>query len=164
MDIRNTEREDLDRVMEIYAHAREQMRKNGNPNQWRDKDPTREKIAEHIDRGVSYVIEEDSGICGVFSFILGEEPTYRVIEGEWLNEEPYGTVHCVAGSGRRGDILKMCLDFCEARMPNIRIDTHADNKIMQHLLGKYGFTKCGVIHLADGSPRVAYQRPGRFPV
>ena len=39
-----------------------------------------------------------------------------------------------------------------------RADTHADNKIMQHLLEKNGFTRCGVIHVADGSPRFAYQK------
>ena len=38
----------------------------------------------------------------------------------------------------------------------IRIDTHADNVIMHHLLRKYGFAMCGVIRLADGAPRTAY--------
>ena len=33
-----------------------------------------------------------------------------------------------------------------------------DNKIMQHLLEKNGFTRCGIIHVADGSPRFAYQK------
>ena len=43
-------------------------------------------------------------------------------------------------------------------LPELRADTHADNKIMQHLLEKNGFTRCGVIHVADGSPRFAYQK------
>ena len=41
---------------------------------------------------------------------------------------------------------------------NIRIDTHEDNRIMQHLLDKYGFAKCGCIYVEDGTPRIAYQK------
>ena len=33
-----------------------------------------------------------------------------------------------------------------------------DNQIMQHLLEKNGFTRCGIIHVADGTPRIAYQK------
>ena len=40
---------------------------------------------------------------------------------------------------------------------NVRVDTHEDNKPMQHLIAKAGFAYCGVIHLADGDPRLAYQ-------
>ena len=38
------------------------------------------------------------------------------------------------------------------------VDTHADNKVMQHLLESEGFTRCGIIHVEDGTPRIAYQR------
>ena len=31
-----------------------------------------------------------------------------------------------------------------------------ENKIMKHILGKYGFMMCGVIYLKDGAPRDAY--------
>ena len=41
---------------------------------------------------------------------------------------------------------------------NIRIDTHKDNKIMQGLLARHGFSYCGIIYLKNGSPRLAYQR------
>jgi hypothetical protein len=29
---------------------------------------------------------------------------------------------------------------------------------MQHILQSYGFTYCGIIYLADGSERLAYQK------
>ena len=29
---------------------------------------------------------------------------------------------------------------------------------MQHLLEKHGFSYCGIIYLANGDPRLAYQR------
>ena len=41
---------------------------------------------------------------------------------------------------------------------NIRIDTHHDNKIMQHNILKHGFTYCGIIYLLSGDKRLAYQR------
>ena len=44
------------------------------------------------------------------------------------------------------------------KQKSLRADTHADNKIMQHLLEKNGFTRCGIIHVADGTPRIAYQK------
>ena len=46
------------------------------------------------------------------------------------------------------------LEHCES----LRADTHADNKIMQHLLEENGFTRCGIIHVEDGTPRIAYQK------
>jgi len=41
---------------------------------------------------------------------------------------------------------------------NIRIDTHKDNRIMQHNIEKHGFTYCGIIYLANGDERLAYQK------
>lgn len=29
---------------------------------------------------------------------------------------------------------------------------------MQKLLEKYGYIKCGIIHVEDGTPRIAYQK------
>ena len=38
------------------------------------------------------------------------------------------------------------------------IDTHRDNKIMQHNILKHGFTYCGIIYLLSGDERLAYQK------
>ncbi len=43
-------------------------------------------------------------------------------------------------------------------MSNFRIDTHNDNKIMQHVIEKNGFIRCGIIYVKDGSPRIAYEK------
>ena len=53
-----------------------------------------------------------------------------------------------------------CLDWCTARASQLRADTHADNKVMQHLLEKHGFVRCGIIYVSNGTPRIAYQRKG----
>ena len=48
--------------------------------------------------------------------------------------------------------------WCFERCPNLRIDTHEDNRIMQHLLEKNGFIYCGEITVEDGTSRMAYQK------
>lgn len=49
------------------------------------------------------------------------------------------------------------MEFCKGRWGNLRIDTHADNHTMQHLIQKHGFQKCGIVYVEDGTPRIAYQ-------
>jgi ribosomal protein S18 acetylase RimI-like enzyme len=91
-----------------------------------------------------------------------EDPTYGYIDGAWMNDEPYGVIHRIASDGERRGIFKNVLEFCKEKMAvrnikNLRIDTHADNKPMQHLVEKYDFNRCGIIYLGNGSPRIAYQ-------
>lgn len=162
MIIRRPTTADLNDVLRIYAYAREQMKKNGNPDQWGDTHPSPELVAQDIEKGISYVIEKSGKVCGVFAFILGDDPAYRKIEGKWLNDEPYGAIHRVAGDGSVKGIFNQCLSFCEEQIGNIRVDTHENNKIMQHLLSKNGYTKCGIIYtIEDGTPRIAYQKGRR---
>lgn len=158
MIIRKTTMEDLNEILDIYAYAREQMRKNGNPTQWGNHSPAKETIIHDIEEGNSYVLEENQILCGVFSFIIGDDITYHYIEGKWLNDEPYGTIHRVASNGKVKGIFEKCLDYCEAHYANIRVDTHENNHIMQHLLEKNGYQKCGIIYVEDGTPRIAYQK------
>ena len=158
MEVRNTVMANLDEVMDIYANGRQIMRTSGNPNQWGDDKPYREQIINDINIGNSYVVVSDGVICGVFAFILGEDPTYAYIEGKWLNDEPYGTIHRIATAGKVKGILKTAVEYGFTKVNNVRVDTHHDNMIMQHLLEKNGFTYCGVIYLEDGDPRKAYQK------
>lgn len=159
MTIRDTTAADYGQIQKIYAYARKQMRQAGNPSQWGDDRPSGETLLKDIRSGHSHVIVEKGRICGVFTFIIGEDPTYRIIEqGQWLNDAPYGTIHRIASGGSCRGIFRECLAYCLPQIPNIRIDTHRDNAVMQHLLEKHGFRKCGIIHVEDGSPRIAYQR------
>lgn len=157
MQIRPAVKEDLDEILATYAFAREYMKLTGNPNQWGDSRPDPAVVAEDIRLQKNYVVEEDGVIVGVFVFLPGIDPTYLVIEGgQWLNEEPYAVIHRIAGNGKVSGLLTEVLKFCRGRTSNLRIDTHEDNKVMQHLLEKNGFTKCGIIYLENGDPRIAY--------
>ena len=61
-----------------------------------------------------------------------------------------------ASAGRVHGAAAICFAWCAARGLPLRADTHADNKVMQHLLEKNGFVRCGNITLADGTSRIAY--------
>lgn len=157
---RGAVRADMAKILEVYARAREFMAKNGNPTQWGDSYPTPELLEEDIDTNRLFVYMINGRMQAVFAFILGEDPTYKVIEdGQWLNDTlPYGTLHRLASAGENKGIGKAVVEWCLEHCESLRADTHADNKIMQHLLESEGFTRCGIIHVEDGTPRIAYQR------
>ncbi|MBD5203870.1 MAG: GNAT family N-acetyltransferase [Bacteroidales bacterium] len=159
MKIRKATAADIDAIMMCYEIARQQMRASGNHSQWINGYPSRDLIAEDIARGISYVgVDDDGDIAMAFAFIIGDDPTYTVIEqGQWLNNLPYGTIHRLGSNGKHHGILRICVDFCMSEISNIRLDTHADNYIMQHTAEKLGFKRCGIIYCVDGSPRIAYQ-------
>ena len=155
--IRKATPQDLPRIREIYEMARQFMRKNGNHSQWGKGDEPEALIEEDIRQGNLYVLEEAS-IHAVFAFIIVEDPTYMEIEeGNWKSEEPYAAVHRVASDGTVQGVIGHVMDYCSAQVPHLRIDTHKDNKVMQHVLEKYGFVSCGIVHVRDGSPRIAYE-------
>lgn len=160
MKIRKGTVSDIDDIMSCYRKARQIMRASGNHKQWINGYPSREIVEEDIARGNSYVGEDEDGdVAMAFAFIIGEDPTYMVIEqGQWLNDLPYGTIHRLGSNGKHHGVLRMCVDFCKERINNLRLDTHADNAIMQHSAERLGFKRCGIIHCADGSPRIAYQK------
>ena len=103
------------------------------------------------------VLDEEE-VVAVFAFIIGDDPTYRVIEGSWLNDRPYGVIHRIGSNGKAKGIIPFVMEYAFSRIDNIKIDTHKDNRIMQHVLEKNGFKYCGVITIEDGTKRVAYQK------
>ena len=154
--IRPATRADMERILAIYERARQFMRENGNPTQWAGGHPRRELLEEDIRKGQLYVVEEADTVNGVFAFFIGDDPTYAHIEGTWRSDSPYGVIHRIAGVG--GGIFAAALKFCEHRIGHLRIDTHADNKPMQHVVEKAGFSRRGIIYVEDGTPRIAYDR------
>ena len=101
IQIRPSQLSDLDRLMEIFDHARKFMASVGNGNQWINGYPQRELI---------------------------------------------------------GDI---CLNWCTKQYPSLRADTHKDNIIMQKLLARNEFIRCGTVYVSNGTPRIAYQKISR---
>lgn len=154
--VRSADLSDLKRIEEIYCCARDVMAKNGNPNQWGKTYPPTAQLQQDITDNRLFVITDGETVHGVFFFWIGEDPTYEKVDGgAWRSASPYGTIHRIAGDGS-GGILKTAMAFAEGQIGHLRIDTHEDNQVMQRAVTKLGFRRCGIIHLADGSPRIAY--------
>ena len=157
MNIRPAQPGDLPALLEIFAHARAFMAQTGNPTQWPATYPGAELMQQQIARGVCYVLEGNARPEATFCYIPGPEPTYaEIYDGGWPDDAPYATIHRMASAGRVHGAAAICFAWCAARGLPLRADTHADNKVMQHLLEKNGFVRCGNITLADGTSRIAY--------
>lgn len=164
MRIRHSTIQDLERIMEIYTHARSFMAEHGNPNQWGPTNwPPEALIRSDIAAGNSYVCLNDTDqIIGTFFFTHGNdiEPTYRKItDGCWLDDSPYGVVHRIASDGSEKGVGLYCLNWAYDQCDHLRIDTHGDNTVMQNLVKKAGFIHCGTIYVEeDNYPRLAFEK------
>ena len=165
MVIRSATPADLPALRPVFEAAKAIMRADGNLEQWSAPGfPPEDLLLRDIDRGGGYVIESvipseaKESIVGYFALLPSPEPTYDVIDGAWLTDEPYGVIHRMASYPDVHGIFSTIIDYAAVRYAHLRIDTHRDNRIMQHLIGKYGFTYCGIIWLQDGTERLAYER------
>lgn len=68
--IRKATVNDKTRIMEIYAYARQFMAEHGNPNQWKNNNPSEETIDNDIANRQMYVIEADGAFTQYFISIL----------------------------------------------------------------------------------------------
>ncbi len=158
MYIRKATKDDFSEIAYIYAGARTLMQNTGNGTQWKNTYPTDDIILSDIENGNLHVLFDEDGIEGVFALFPNGDSVYDRIDGAWLNDKPHAAVHRVASAGKKKGILSDCMRYCFSMFDNIKIDTHENNKIMQHQLEKTGFSRCGIITLANGEPRIAYQR------
>ncbi len=158
---------DVPEMMRIYSEARRAIARFG-IDQWQNGYPEEHVIAGDVSLGRSYSLRCGGEICALFAVIDDGEPTYDVIYGgNWLTgpDGRYLAIHRVAVSdaARGQGLSKAIFGFAEelARkdgFDSVRIDTHEGNLAMRHALEKYGFSLCGRIHLANGDPRVAYEK------
>lgn len=160
LTIRKASAADFARIMEIFSSARKFMLAAGNPYQWIDGYPQRELMAGEIAAGHCHVCVTPNGTTvATFCLVPGPDPTYgRIYGGRWLNDEPYHVIHRLASDGTVKGIGRACIGWCTARCKDLRLDTHEDNHTMQALAERCGFVRCGTIYVANGTPRIAYQR------
>ena len=181
--IRSATAADLPALRPVFEAAKGIMRADGNVEQWSAPGfPPEELLLRDVERGGGFLLEPAvPGIDGIqplypactpnpidtpnpvrpvgyFALLPSPEPTYGHIDGAWLTDEPYGVIHRIASYPGVHGVFAAIIDFAAARYSHLRIDTHRDNRIMQHLIAKHGFTYCGIIWLPDGTPRLAYER------
>ena len=158
--IRDATRTDMPMIMQVMESAKKIMQVSGNLHQWGAGYPSEAIIAADMEKGGAYVIEDDGRLVGYFAFLPSPDPTYyHIYEGQWTDDTlPYHVVHRIASTPEAHGIFSSMMDYCTTHERNLRVDTHRDNTIMQHNLLKHGFRYCGIIHLANGDERLAYQR------
>ena len=158
--IREARLTDMDAIMQVFSAAKEIMRQSGNMHQWSEGYPSEEIVKGDMEKKGGFVVEEEGRVVGYFAFLPSPDLTYKnIYDGMWLDDEmDYHVVHRIASYPEVHGVFSSIMDFCLSRDKNIRIDTHRDNKIMQHNLLKHGFSYCGIIYLLTGDERLAYQR------
>ena len=158
--IREARLTDMDEIMLVMDAAKGIMRQSGNMHQWGEGYPSEAVITADMEKKGGFVVVDDGMVVGYFAFLQSPEPTYaRIYEGKWIDDvQPYHVVHRIASYPDAHGIFSSIMDFCLSHDRNIRIDTHRDNKIMQHNILKHGFTYCGIIYLLSGDERFAYQK------
>ncbi|MGF0034584.1 N-acetyltransferase family protein [Bariatricus sp. SGI.154] len=160
--------EHLDRMCEITDQAKRQLRNLG-LDQWQRGYPSREVWTQDAEDGCSYLAVEEGEILGVFAFQTTPDPSYAVIDGEWLTDGEYASMHrvCVSddckGKGVAGKMFAYGFEMArKAGFCSVRIDTHPGNLPMQRALAKAGFVACGEIRLVggceDGDLRIGFEK------
>lgn len=167
IELRKATLSDLRNIENIYENARKFMRVTGNPHQWGSSFPLVSSVIEDIRLKRFYLLideDEQTGnerILAQFALCEGLDEVYASIDGAWLDDVlPYVTIHRLASSGIRPKMATECLNWAKRNYNNVRIDTHPDNLIMQKVIARAGFKRCGLVVIPDrvhSATRIAYQ-------
>ncbi|MBP3727158.1 MAG: N-acetyltransferase [Bacteroidaceae bacterium] len=160
-DIRPATLNDLTCMLGLCKAARGIMKQSGNPNQWTDGYPSADTLRHDIELQQAYLLTTPTGTAvGMFVLMDGPDPTYsRIYNGQWLDDTtPYKVIHRIASTPESHGVFADIIAYALSQTPNLRIDTHRDNRIMQQLILRHGFIYCGIIHLLNGDERLAYQQ------
>lgn len=147
-------------------------------DQWQDgAGPDVDLVTSDVARGWGRVFLIGGQVAATAALIDGPEPAYdQVVEGAWQVRgdaaapagaaSPYATIHRVAvAPAFRGMHVAQRFYAClieEARdrgFAEIRVDTHADNVRMQHVIASAGFTRACTVLIGNNPKdlRWAYQ-------
>jgi hypothetical protein len=160
MFIRQAIQEDVDLILQVIEQAKLIMRATGNYNQWINGYPSFSIISNDVANKNGFVCIANDEIVGYFCFIHGNdpEPNYKIIEGQWINNQPYGVIHRLASNNKVKGVARIAFDYATSIIHNIRVDTDHHNLPMQNFLKKENFIYCGIIYVNDGTPRDAFQK------
>ncbi len=163
--LRNTRAGEENIAMDIIDQAKIFLREQG-IDQWQTGYPNLESILGDIEKENGYFIMEDERILGYICIDYAGEPAYRNLQGKWISADdaPYVVVHRLAflkesrGKGLADAVFRLVVEQAiERGIHNFRVDTDADNKIMQHILQNNGLSYCGVIWF-DNSEKIAFEK------
>lgn len=165
MVLRKTERNDLDRVMEITSAVIPLMKESGN-TQWSDVYPNPTRFESDLKNGSLYVYEEEKQIRG-FVVVDEEHPeAYGDIQWE-IPRKSSAAMHRMAvdpacqGKGIAGRMIESAeAVLVDEGYRSIHTDTSLENEKMQYQFEKNGFVFRGRLHLDENEDDwyVAYEK------
>jgi GNAT superfamily N-acetyltransferase len=153
--------------MQIIAEARAFLASQ-KIDQWQGAYPDEAAVRADIEAGTNRVLILDKKVVGIASLIAGPDPFYGFIEGDgWSADVDYYAIHrfAIGDAGRglhlsRPFLTALLSELYGRNVRNVRVDTHPDNKIMQHVVTSNGFEYAGVVYLDEPVPeRFAYELP-----
>lgn len=154
---------DIDAALSIIRQGQAHLKAQG-IDQWQNGYPDRLRLEQDVEEHIGFIITDGTETLGYLCIVLTGEPAYDIIQGDWISAGPYAVIHRIAFSdAARGQGLSTCVfaladEYCrEKNIPALRIDTHADNHKMQHVLAKNGFRFCGIVEYTSGLRR-AYEK------
>ncbi|MBH9989662.1 MULTISPECIES: GNAT family N-acetyltransferase [unclassified Lactobacillus] len=156
MQLRRATMADFDRIIAILKDGANQLAERG-VDQWQGDYPSKAQIKEDIENGWAFLaVSEDQETVGAIAIVDGPDHVYDHLDGKWLADtNKYVVIHRVAihsqhsGKGYATKLLQAVINDIKNNrddIDSIRIDTHEDNKAMQHLIAKMGFSKVGYLH------------------
>ena len=166
MKLRQATMADFDRIMSILKDGANQLAERG-VDQWQGDYPSPDQIKEDIENGFAYLaVSEDGETVGAISVVEAPDHSYDQLDGEWLIEtDKYVVIHRVAihsqhaGHGYATKLLEAVIKYIRDHrqdIDSIRIDTHEDNKAMQHLIDKMGFKRVGQLNGVYRPKEISY--------
>jgi predicted GNAT family N-acyltransferase len=156
---------DVPAIMHIIADAKAFL-KGQNIDQWQGEYPNEAAVQADIAAGTNRVLVVDGVVTGIASLIPGPDPFYGFIEGTgWSGDVDYYAIHRFAiGNNGRGMHLSrpfmtaLISELYSRDVRDVRVDTHPENLIMQHVVTSNGFKPTGTVYLDEPVPeRLAYE-------
>lgn len=165
MEFKKSKYDQLEEIMKIIDMAKAHL-KDQKIDQWQKGYPNENSIKTDIDKGEGFVLVDGGRVVATTAVSFRPEQTYKDIhQGKWLSDGDYGVIHRIAvdmtlkGKGIAGIFMGEIEKLCKSNhIFSIKVDTHRDNEAMKKFLEKNGFVYCGIIYLADGDERFAYEK------
>lgn len=147
--------EDLERIMNLYTDAINEMNKNG-IYQWDTIYPDRNIIEDDIAKKQLYIALSEETI--VSAYVLNQEYDEQYANGLWkYPDSTYYVLHrlCVNPATQNQGIGTLTMAHIENQVKNmgietIRLDAYTLNPYAEKMYSKLGFEKVGIANFRKG--------------
>jgi GNAT superfamily N-acetyltransferase len=151
-------------LMEMYEKAKVLLKEHRS-GQWQFGEPSEQTISKDIQEGNLFGLFQDGYLKGACALLNKDLQYDHLIEGKWLNKEPYLVIHrfVIDPSCHQQGLGRMFISLIEGYtlelgIYNIRLDTHERNVPMKALLDKTAYQPCGKVHFPNIGERIVYHK------